>query len=135
MCGCSALTLDRRTADRLHAQAIELGALSAQIAHVVAQAVPAGQLPQPEGNEWAQRLMTRKLLSALMSGASASRIHVVEATSRVARRLCYDGTGLGSPVILTACGKLARPPLQVLWDRSGELWMSRSEEIQHPTKA
>ena len=61
MCGCSALTHERRTADRLHAQAIELGGLSAQIAHVVAQAVPAGQLPQPEGNEWAQRLMTRKL--------------------------------------------------------------------------
>ena len=57
---------ERRAADRWHAQVIELGGLSAQIAHDVAQALPAGQLAQAEGDELRPAAHDAQALPALM---------------------------------------------------------------------
>ena len=57
---------ERRAADRPHAEVIELGGLSAQITHDVAQALPAGQLAQPEGDELRPATHDAQALPALM---------------------------------------------------------------------
>ena len=89
---------ERRAADRWHAQVIELGGLSAQIAHDVAQALPAGQLAQAEGDELRPAAHDAQALPALMVARLGVEFMSREATSEVARRLCYDGPWLGSPV-------------------------------------
>ena len=82
---------ERRAADRPNAQVIELGGLRAQIAHDVAQALPAGQLAQPEGDELRPAAHDAQTLPALM----AARLGVEFMSRKQRQKLPEDCVTMG----------------------------------------